>query len=158
MAFSCSRSPPHWLREGSNWLFDFCSRNETLYQLRPLDPYSQRKLDEVRSKYQYMMSQISEVNAKLDLMWEEFKSHKRPQKWVSLAILFDRYFCSVCRVESLLFFKTTAKTWFWSAHSPMKFIFFFFQWTSRYSLTNRILIHSSECHKSQSPRTCTALF
>ncbi|XP_037775941.1 nuclear pore complex protein Nup214-like isoform X2 [Penaeus monodon] len=49
-------------------------------QSRPLDPQSRRRLEEIRSRYQYLQSQLTEVNTRLHLDWAEFTNAANNKK------------------------------------------------------------------------------
>ncbi|XP_042889637.1 nuclear pore complex protein DDB_G0274915-like isoform X3 [Penaeus japonicus] len=49
-------------------------------QSRPLDPQSRRRLEEIRSRYQYLQSQLTEVNTRLHLDWAEFTNAASSKK------------------------------------------------------------------------------
>ena len=52
--------------------------------LQPLDPYSHRRLGEIRSQYHYLLTQLSDVNAKLDLQWKQHSSSEKISRFVIL--------------------------------------------------------------------------
>ncbi|KAK4321940.1 hypothetical protein Pmani_007291 [Petrolisthes manimaculis] len=47
---------------------------------RPLDPHSRRQLDEIRSRYQYLQSQLVEVETRLHLDWAAFTNDRNKKK------------------------------------------------------------------------------
>lgn len=49
-------------------------------QSRPLDPHSRKKLEEIRSLYQYLQSQLAEVNTRLHLDWAAFTNNVNNKK------------------------------------------------------------------------------
>ena len=49
---------------------------QNLLRSRSLDPINERKMNEVRSQYQYLESGIREVDLKLDSEWEEYQRRK----------------------------------------------------------------------------------
>ncbi|XP_069940015.1 nuclear pore complex protein Nup214 isoform X2 [Cherax quadricarinatus] len=53
-------------------------------QSRPLDPRSRKKLEEIRSLYQYLQSQMVEINTRLHLDWAAFTNNMNNKKKLEL--------------------------------------------------------------------------
>ena len=49
---------------------------QDLLRLRGLDPLNERRLDRIRSQYQYVQAGLREVDFKLDGEWEEHERNR----------------------------------------------------------------------------------
>lgn len=55
-------------------------RHHNVLASRPLDPYSRRKLEEIRALYQYLQGELEEVNTRLDMDWAQHNDRINKKK------------------------------------------------------------------------------
>ncbi|KAK8380571.1 hypothetical protein O3P69_016878 [Scylla paramamosain] len=55
-------------------------RHRLMLQLQTLDPHSRKQMEEIRSLYQYLQSQLAEINTRLHLDWATYRNEQNKKK------------------------------------------------------------------------------